>query len=243
MSVTQVGSGDKPYIWFGLQSLVVFPCGSKSQWSLEPCSFRVYELVPRYLLWCLARMICPTRWLYYKSAAEREEAGTIPGARRPGSLERGPGPNCVAQVFLFLNSIIIYRLYKLRFQAEPNHSANESQTFWFSVNICSLSAFFWGGGGIFLLEPEPALGGPWSAQDNIHTDRKFQIQKISFGIWAHDSNFSIGKNITGLRQSTQFDRGNWHPVYWDCSLLTGILLFVGEVFHKILIYWPKNNNY
>lgn len=53
----------------------------------------------------------------YTSTVEREEAGTIAGARRSCSLEKGPGPNYVAKVFPFLSSTIIYRLYKVPFQA------------------------------------------------------------------------------------------------------------------------------
>jgi len=65
----------------------------------------------------------------YTSAVEREEGSTIPGARRSGSLERGPGPNCVAQVFLFLISIIIYRLHKLLFQGKPKSLCNWKSDF------------------------------------------------------------------------------------------------------------------
>jgi len=48
-------------------------------------------------------MISPTKWLYYTTTVEREEAGTIPGDRRSGSLERGPrpGPKYATQVFSF----------------------------------------------------------------------------------------------------------------------------------------------
>ena len=38
--------------------------------------------------------------------------------QEPGVPEGGPGPDYVAYVFIFLSSIIIYRLYKLTLSAE-----------------------------------------------------------------------------------------------------------------------------
>ena len=64
----------------------------------------------------------------------------------------------VAHVSVFLGSINICLMYMLTpFRPNPRHPATESQSFLFSVNIFSHSAFGGGGAGKKLFSPGPEL--------------------------------------------------------------------------------------
>ena len=65
-----------------------------------------------------------------------------------GSGVRGPGSEFVTNIFVFLDSNIIYRLYKLTLYKKLSRSANESQLFRFILKIVSRSVHVRGGRGV-----------------------------------------------------------------------------------------------
>ena len=114
-----------------------------------------------FLFCCKAsdRLWGPSRPLLsaHRGLFPREEAGT--NYRGPAVRKGVRGPTML-QVFVFLGSIIICRLYKLPFRPSLSHSATESQSFRCSVNIFRWSVLARGHEKKFSPGPEPALGDP-----------------------------------------------------------------------------------
>jgi hypothetical protein len=81
--------------------------------------------------------------LYRQLLQNQEEGGSRQNFPRPGGPEGRPGPDYVAYVFVFLDSTITYRLYKLTPSEQARHSATVSLSFQFCVNIFSWSAPCW----------------------------------------------------------------------------------------------------
>jgi len=112
---------------------------------MEKCEFGNARLYG-----CVSRPSNQCRRIRYK----------LPG---PGGTERGPGPDYIAYVFVFLGTITICRLGKLILLYQARLSATDSQSFRFSVTICSWATLAGGGSRkIFNTGVGPTPGGPAS---------------------------------------------------------------------------------
>ena len=110
----------------------------------------------------------------------------------PGGPERGPGPDHVLHVFVFLGSIIIYRLYKLTLSDQTQvtlhlsvslsdlviwckdlqparHCSGDAIFFSFLFFSFFLSFFFFPG-------PKPALGGPDCRNEKERDNEKGEVE-------------------------------------------------------------------
>jgi hypothetical protein len=92
--------------------------------------------------------------------ADETEGRTL-SIRGTGRLKgaRGPGPDYVSYVCIFLDSIIVCRWYKLTFQTQSKSLRKYSQSFRYSAKIFSRSALARGPEKNFSPGPEPDLGG------------------------------------------------------------------------------------
>jgi hypothetical protein len=137
---------------------------------------------------CLA----PSATVWKAGASAVERGGSrykLPG---PGHPEGGPELDYVAYVFVFLDSVIICRLYK--FIPSPSHSATERQSSRFSVNIYSRSAL--AGGEIFFTGARARSWRPWLALRDIIHKRYYRSLILKKCVYMQDILCNVTKRIT-----------------------------------------------
>jgi len=97
-----------------------------------------------------------------------------------GSQYKLPGPGCpvtdyiLLYVFVFLDGIIICRLYKLTLSDHAQVTLRMRVSFQFSVNILSRYDLAGEAENIFSPGPEPAIGGP---DDGSPTVVRIRVEK------------------------------------------------------------------